>query len=93
MTQPKPLPEIAEKGEVVSTGLGGYYVENIAGWFGPIRRTQRGAILAWNRVMTTHYLLVTLRRNICDRIEEALNFPKGAVDAARRQLDKIRRGE
>lgn len=56
MTAKKPLPEIAARGHVVQIMdtkyvTTGYYVRNFAGWIGPSRRTARGAILAWNRVM------------------------------------------
>lgn len=61
MTKPKPLPEIARCacGSVADVFLGyRFYVKCLCGvscWFGPSMKTTRGAINAWNRVMSVYH--------------------------------------
>ncbi len=53
----KPLPKIARcacgrKGRMDSAGGHCVYCARVLGcWWGPTRETERGAILAWNKVM------------------------------------------
>lgn len=59
MTKPKPLPTIARcpsghKPRLEPFASGRFFVECYYGllcWSGPVRKSRRGAINAWNRVM------------------------------------------
>lgn len=100
MTQPKPLPEIArcECGRRADVYLREYevikvkehYVNCDCDWTGPTRKTKRGAILAWNRVMGQ-------RHAVCDRITKLCHTPSGLLHDKYApivaELEKIRRGK
>ena len=103
MTKPKPLPEIARRacGSVADVFLGyRFYVKCLCGvscWFGPSMKTARGAILAWNRTMTTPWLLKKIRDSICSRIEKLCYTRSGLLHDKYvhivAELNKIRMGK
>ena len=87
MTARKPLPTICRcicgKAPVMyPNGIykktGWHWVQCDCGWSGPVRKTARAAILAWNRVMPRNYTWDKFNtKSICDRIRksEACEYP------------------
>ncbi len=100
MAKPKPLPTIARCACGRKAELTGFEYPFVAcsycGWSGPIRKTKRVAVLAWNKVMTAPAALWMIRDNLCWRVEEAMREAAGLnakIRAGFDAIEKIRRGE
>jgi hypothetical protein len=93
MTQPKPLPTISRCAcnlavDSLEAYMGNARVWCYCGWKGPWRKSRRGAIAAWNKVMGAP---ARLRREILDRLGDVIR--RGDVDDVYDELDKLLEGK
>ena len=91
MTLRKPLPEIARcacgsRAKIVFAGQSYYVRCYVCGWLSAWRKTARGAILAWNRVMKLGSATDAARLTLCYRLIRANR--RGGIDAVLSEIDK-----